>query len=67
MKLMEFNIKRVVLKASQSTCKGLHKYLNATPDSLNCIGQHGAEMLLKLAISLDETFGPEILSLILKQ
>lgn len=66
MRSMEMNIKRIVLRLSKP-CQELHQHLNSTSKSLDWIGQQGAITLLKLALLMDETFGPELLSLMLKQ
>ena len=63
---MERAVKRIILRAT-TPCEPLYKHLNSTQDSIGWLGKQGARSLLNLAIMLDETFGPEILTLVLKQ
>lgn len=48
-------------------CEELRNYLKSSPKSLNWLAQEGRTLMLNLALSLDSTFGPTLMSMFLRQ
>lgn len=63
--IVEARIKRAILWTA-SPGKELKEFLMSSPQSLEWLARQGSQLMLNMAISLDYTFGPELMSLILK-
>ena len=63
--LVENRIKKVLLDITEP-CPSLHNHLVNSSQSLDWLSENGASALLKLAVSLDDIFDRNLLSLIFR-
>lgn len=66
MSRMERRFKHLILDTTES-CPELHDFLKSSKPALDWIGKRGAETLFNFALALDDTFGEQLLSMVLRQ